>query len=228
MKTLGLIGGMSWYSTEVYYRAINEGVQQSEPGRSARILLHSIDINDYKPLQERNDMVAITALLGDSAERLERAGAEVIALCSNTPHAAAEGIAARVDVPFLHIAEATADAIAHQGISTVCLLGTRVTMDADFFPERLAERGIRMLLPDAVDRAFVHSSIVHELTQGRFTDATRRRYLEIIGRSTEEGAQAVILGCTEIGLLLPEGTCPIPAFDTALVHAQALVRFALG
>ncbi|HEY0978469.1 MAG TPA: amino acid racemase [Flavobacteriales bacterium] len=228
MRTLGLIGGMSWYSTEVYYRAINEGVQQRAPGRSARILLHSIDIHDYKPLQERNDMPGITALLGDVAERLERGGAEVIALCSNTPHAAAEGIAGRVTVPFLHIADATADAIAAQGLSTVCLLGTRVTMDADFFPGRLAERGIRMMLPDAAERAFVHASIVDELTQGRFTEATRQCYLEIIDRSRKHGAQGVILGCTEIGLLLPEDACPVPAFDTALVHANALVRFALG
>jgi aspartate racemase len=230
MKTLGLIGGITWLSTVEYYRAINQQVNARLGGHhSAKIILYSVDFAEFQPAPDDDvGWADIARRFGDAAARLEGAGAEGLVLCANTPHKVAPAIRSRTRIPLVHIAEATAAAVAAQGIKQVALLGTRPTMEAAFYPELLGAHGVETMVPDSDDRAWIHGSIFAELTKGVFTDATRARYKAVIDRLVARGAKGVVLGCTEIPLLIREGDCAVPTFDTTLLHVGAAVDFVLS
>lgn len=230
MKTIGLLGGMSWESTIPYYRLINEGVKQSLGGlHSAKILLHSVDFHEIEACQSNGDWLRAGEILAQAAVGLQQAGAEGIVLCTNTMHKVAEAIETACDVPFLHIADATGRAIQQQKMSNVALLGTRYTMEQDFYRGRLqTEFGISTLIPDANDRQKINQIIFEELCLGEFSETSREYYLNVIERLARQGAQGVIFGCTEIGLLVPTEMSPLPVFDTAAIHAQDAVTFMLS
>jgi len=228
MKTLGLIGGLSWFSTTVYYRLINELIHERlGDSHSARLLLYSVDFNDFKLLQEAGDWPQIETLLVDIAQRLEIAGADCIVMCTNTPHVVADVIREKINIPLLHIAEETAKAIVRQKVEKVGLLGTKFTMENAFFKDRLSKSGIVSLIPDPDDRDFIHASIFNELTKGIFKEETKIRYLAIIKKLEKEGAMGIIFGCTEISLLIKRNDCSITVFDTTEIHSKAAVEFAL-
>lgn len=230
MKTIGLLGGMSWESTIPYYRLINEGVKARLGGlHSASLLLHSVDFHEIEACQSSGDWHKAGVILADAAAGLEQAGAQAIVLCTNTMHKVAEQIEARCSVPFLHIADATGKAIEAAGLNKVALLGTRYTMEQDFYRGRLAEvNGIATTIPDEADRERVNQIIFEELCLGTFSDLSRQYFINLIERMAEQGAQGVIFGCTEIGLLVPEDRCQIPVFDTAALHAADVVEFMLS
>jgi aspartate racemase len=229
MKTLGLIGGTTWLSTVDYYRTINQLVNARRGGHaSARLILYSVDFEEFKPPADPAGWAKIGAAFATIAKKLEAAGAEGLVLCANTPHLLADVIQSGLGIPLLHIAEITARAIAEKKLTRVGLLGTRFTMEQDFFKERLARAGIEALVPDDTDRTFVHDSIFGELGKGVFSPETKARYLAIIDRLVARGAQGVILGCTEIPLLVKPEDCTVPTFDTTTLHATAAVDFALG
>ena len=230
MKTIGLLGGMSWESTIPYYRLINEGVKQQLGGlHSAKILLHSVDFHEIEACQSRGDWKLAGDILAQAALGLQQAGAEGIVLCTNTMHKVADAIETACDVPFLHIADATGRAISQHSMSNVALLGTRYTMEQDFYRGRLQEEfGISTLIPEAADRQRINQIIFDELCLGEFSDASRDYYLSVIERLAQQGAQGVIFGCTEIGLLVPIEMSPLPVFDTAAIHAADAVAFMLS
>jgi aspartate racemase len=229
VRTLGLIGGTTWHSTIEYYRAINEGVHARLGGsNSARLILYSVNFEDLKPPSDEAGWGRVAAELTSIARRLETAGAACIVLCANTPHMVADEVARAIGVPLLHIAEPLGAAIVASGLSTVGLLGTRPTMEHGFIKDRLAASGIATIVPDEASRAFVHSSIFEELGHGLFTPSTKARYVAIIDELAERGARGVILGCTEIPLIIKPGDCRLPMFDTTALHAAAAVEFALG
>jgi aspartate racemase len=230
MKTIGLIGGMSWESTVPYYRIINEGVRARLGAlHSARCVLWSFDFQEIEALQHRGAWDALTQQMVEAARAVERAGADFIVICTNTMHKMAEPVRAAVGIPLLHIADATADAIHRAGLGKVGLLATRFTMEQDFYKGRLSERhGLGVIVPEEADREVVHRIIYSELCAGRVTEQSRREYGSIIGRLVDAGAQGVILGCTEIGLLVKPEDSPVPLFDTTTIHARAAVEFALA
>lgn len=230
MKTIGLLGGMSWESTIPYYRLINEGIKQRLGGlHSAKILMHSVDFQEIEACQSSGEWDKAGEILADAAAALESIGAEGIVLCTNTMHKVAAPIETRCSVPFLHIADATGRAIAKQGLRNVALLGTRYTMEQDFYRGRLEQAfGISSLVPEADDRARINQIIFDELCLGTFSDASRDYYLEVIARLAAQGAEGVIFGCTEIGLLVPAERSPLPVFDTAALHASDAVEFMLS
>lgn len=230
MKTIGLLGGMSWESTIPYYRLINEGVKQSLGGlHSAKILLHSVDFHEIEACQSNGDWQRAGEILAQAAVGLQQAGAEGIVLCTNTMHKVSGAIETACDVPFLHIADATGRAIQQQKMSNVALLGTRYTMEQDFYRGRLqTEFGISTLIPDADDRQKINQIIFEELCLGEFSETSRDYYLNVIEQLARQGAQGVIFGCTEIGLLVPTEMSPLPVFDTAAIHAQDAVTFMLS
>ncbi|XWJ93373.1 aspartate/glutamate racemase [Phytobacter ursingii] len=230
MKTIGLLGGMSWESTIPYYRLINEGVKAKLGGlHSASLLLHSVDFHEIEECQRSGEWEKAGDILADAAIGLQNAGAQGIVLCTNTMHKIAGQIEARIDVPFLHIADATGRAIVAQKQSKVALLGTRYTMEQDFYRGRLTEAfGIETLIPRESDRARVNQVIFDELCLGTFSDASRAYYVSLIAQLAEQGAQGVIFGCTEIGLLVSQEQSPIPVFDTAALHAADAVTFMLS
>lgn len=229
MKTLGLIGGMSWESTLSYYRIVNQHVRQRLGGlHSAKLVLHSVDFAGIEALQQAGDWDAAGAQLADAARGLRLAGAEAIVVCTNTMHLVAPAIEAAVDIPLLHIADATAQRIRDAGLARVALLGTRFTMEQAFYRERIEAAGIAVLTPDAMQRERVHRVIYDELCVGRIVDTSRGSYRAIIAGLVARGAQGVILGCTEIGLLVGEGDATAPLFDTARIHAEAAADWALA
>jgi aspartate racemase len=229
MKALGLIGGMSWESTIPYYRIINECVRDKIGGlHSAKLVLHSVDFAEIEALQHAGDWGAAGALLAVAAGGLRSAGAEAIVLCTNTMHLVAPAIEAAVDIPLLHIADATAQHIRSAGCARVALLGTRFTMEQAFYRERIEAAGIAVLTPDPAQRERVHRVIYDELCLGRTLDASRDDYRAIMSDLVARGAQGVILGCTEIGLLVSEGDADVPLFDTARIHAQYAADWALA
>ncbi|MCG9026621.1 aspartate/glutamate racemase family protein [Laribacter hongkongensis] len=229
MKTLGLIGGMSWESTATYYRLLNEHAKAALGGlHSARLVLVSVDFAEVEALQARGDWDAAGALLARACRQLEAAGADAVVLCTNTMHKVAPAMQAATDLPFLHIGDATAAAIRAAGLDCVGLLGTRFTMEQDFYRARLEARGIRVLVPEADDRATVHRIIYDELCLGDIRPTSRTAYLDIIGRLAAAGAQGVVLGCTEIPLLVSAGDTSLPLFDTTALHARFAADFALG
>lgn len=230
MKTIGLIGGMSWESTVPYYQLINREVAARLGGlHSARILLHSVDFQEIEELQRLDRWEEAGRILGEAAAGLEGAGAAVLVLCTNTMHRVAPAIEARVGIPLLHIADPTAEAIRAAGCQRVGLLGTRFTMEQAFYKARLEERhGLSVLVPPGPDRAIVHDVIYQELCRGEIRDGSRAEYRRILGDLVAQGAQAVILGCTEIGLLVQAADCAVPLFDTTALHARAAAAWALA
>ncbi len=229
MKTIGLIGGLTWHSTIDYYRHLNQLVQQRLGGQhSARLLLHSVDFEEIRQRTFANDWAAIAAHMTTAGRQLEQAGAHCLLLGANTMHHVADEVQAHIGIPLLHIADATAKAIAAQGLQTVALLGTRYTMQLPFYHQRLAAHGIQAMVPSANDQQLVHDAIYNEMASGIFADATRQQYNGIILKLQQQGAQGVIMGCTEIPLLLRPDELSLPLFDTARLHAEAAVQFALG
>jgi aspartate racemase len=230
MKTIGIIGGMSWESSLEYYRIVNQAVKARLGGyHSADCLMYSVDFHDIEQMQMNDDWDAAGAALAAAAQRLERGGAEVIILATNTMHLVADAITSAVDVPFIHIADATANAIKAANVDRVALLGTRFTMEGDFMRGRLSEtHGLDVRVPDNAGRTTVHRVIYDELVQGEINADSRAAYVEIIEGMAGDGAGGVILGCTEIGLLIQQEHVSIPAFDTTRIHAEAAVAFALA
>lgn len=230
MKTIGLLGGMSWESTIPYYRLINEGIKQRLGGlHSAQVLLHSVDFHEIELCQTRGEWEKAGDILARAALGLQQAGAEGIVLCTNTMHKVADIIEQRCSLPFLHIADATGRAIANAGMNRVALLGTRYTMEQDFYRGRLAQQfAIECLIPEADDRARINQIIFDELCLGTFSEASRHYYLQVIEQLAAQGAQGVIFGCTEIGLLVPTERSALPVFDTAAIHAEDAVEFMLS
>jgi len=228
MKTIGLLGGMSWESSIEYERIINTEVRRRLGGvHSADLLIRSYDFEAIELLQEEGDWDTAGQVLADDAARLEEAGADVIVLATNTMHKVARQIEDAIRIPFLHIADATADAVEAEGIEAIALLGTRYTMEQDFYRGRLTAHGLEVLVPGAADRTFVHDVIFNELVRGRIVDASKQRYLEVIDRLHDRGAEGVIAGCTEIELLVTPDDVEQPYFPTARLHAMAAVDFAL-
>jgi len=230
MKTLGLIGGMSWESTAEYYRLINQGVRDATgPMASAQILMWSFNFAEIAGLQKAGDWAALAAHMVDAAQRLESAGAEALMICTNTMHNCAPQIEAATHIPLIHIADPTGAAINAAKLTRVGLLGTRFTMEQDFYTRRLAEaHGLEVLIPDETDRATVHTIIYDELVAGRIEPTSRQAYRAVMQRLAERGAQAIVLGCTEIMLLVGADDSPVPLFDTTELHAQAGITFALS
>lgn len=230
MRTLGLLGGMSWESTAEYYRLLNRGVADRLGGlHSARILMHSVDFAEVAAMQQVGDWAGAGALLGEAARGLQRIGASAIVLATNTMHQVAGAIEGAISVPLLHIVDPTGEALARHGVRRAGLLGTRYTMELPFWAERLRERyGIDLVVPDEFDRALVHRVIFDELCRGRIDDTSRGQYVSITERLGEMGAEAVIFGCTEIGLLIKPDDVALPSFDTTALHAAAAVSFALA
>lgn len=229
LKTLGLIGGMSWESTVPYYRQINESVKASLGGlHSARIILYSVDFAEMEQLQASGQWQAAGALLADVAQKLEGAGADALVLCTNTMHKVADAISASVGIPLLHIADPTALAIGQAGFTRVGLLGTKFTMEQDFYRQRLEQHGLTILTPALADRDLVHQVIYQELCLGQINDASRQAYLRVIADLGARGAQAIILGCTEIAMLVQPEICSLPVFDTTVLHARSAALWALS
>ena len=230
MKTIGLLGGMSWESTVVYYQEINRIVGERLGGHhSAKIILHSVDFDEIVHLQHAGDWDGTAEILTDAAKSLQRAGADVLVICTNTMHKVAPQIEERVNLPLVQIADATADAIKRSGIKTVGLLGTKFTMEQGFYKGRLEDRhGLCVIVPEQADREIVHRVIYDELCQGKVLDASRDQYRRIVASVVERGAQGVIFGCTEIRLLIGDQNVSVLTFDTTAIHARAAVDFALA
>lgn len=227
MKTIGLLGGMSWESTVLYYKLINETIREKLGGlHSAKILLYSFDFAEIEALQAQGKWAESAALLADEAMRLEQAGADCIVICTNTMHKVAPEIAARISVPILHIAEVTAAALLAQSVSKVLLLGTKYTMTQAFYKQKLIDAGIEVMIPDEANVELVNRVIYDELCLGVTSDASRREFVRIIENAAQGGAQGVILGCTEIGLLIGPDDSPIAVFDTTEIHARTAALWA--
>lgn len=229
MKTIGLLGGMSWESTIPYYRQINQHIKQQLGGlHSAKIILYSVDFADIEALQRSGDWDRAGELLAEAAVKLQSAGADCLVLCTNTMHKVAAVIETAVTIPLLHIADATAEAIQLAGLNKVALLGTRFTMEQDFYKKRLTESyGLEVLVPDEESRALVHQVIYQELCLGVVKPDSRLQYQQIMADLVVQGAEAIILGCTEIALLVSAEDCAVPLFDTTFLHAQKAADFAL-
>jgi len=228
MRTIGLIGGMSWESSAEYYRLINQQIRDRlGPLRSAQLLMHSVDFGPVEQAQHAGRWDEAAAILVDAARKLEAGGAQCVVLCTNTMHKVAEQIQAAISIPFLHIAEPAAQAALNIDAHTVGLLGTAFTMEQDFLKQRLTARGLTVLVPDAAERNDVHRIIYDELCVGVISDESRKIYQRVIESLTARGAQAIILGCTEIGLLVKPEHSALPLLDTTELHAQSAVAFAL-
>ncbi|WP_422777733.1 aspartate/glutamate racemase family protein [Pseudomonas mediterranea] len=228
MRTIGLIGGMSWESSAEYYRLINQQVRDRlGPLRSAQLLMHSVDFGPVEQAQHAGRWDDAAAILVDAAQHLQAGGAECVVLCTNTMHKVAAQIQSSISIPFLHIADPTSQAAIDGGTVTVGLLGTAFTMEQDFLKERLSAQGLTVLVPDAEERQAVHRIIYDELCVGVISPASRQVYQQVIESLTRRGAQAIILGCTEIGLLIKPEHSALPLLDTTHLHARAAVAFAL-
>lgn len=228
MKTIGLIGGMSWESTITYYQLLNEAAKERLGGlHSAKILLYSVDFFEIEALMSRGEWDAAANLLGDVAARLECAGADFVLICTNTLHKVAPQVQARIHVPLVHIAEAAADALLEQGICRVALLGTKYTMTQAFYRDKLTERGIDVLIPEEGDVELVNRVIFEELCLGIVKPESKTAYLRVIESLRQRGAEGVLLGCTELGLIVSQNDVSIPLFDTTVIHANKAARLAL-
>jgi aspartate racemase len=230
MRMIGLIGGMSWESSAEYYRLLNKGVRERlGPAASARCLLWSFDFAEIEALQHAGDWNRLTERMVDAAQRLETAGADLLLICTNTMHRMADDVQSAIGIPLIHIADPTAERIVAANLRNVGLLGTAFTMDQEFYRGRLAERyGLEVIVPEEEDRATVHRIIYDELVAGRIEPSSREAYRAVIARLVGAGAQAVILGCTEIMLLVRQEDSPVPIFDTTAIHAAAALDQALG
>lgn len=229
MKTIGLLGGMSWESTVGYYRAINEGVKKSLGGlHSAKIILHSVDFDPIEKLQHKGDWKGTAKILSEAALSVQAAGADFLLICTNTMHKVAPEIEKAVQIPLLHIADATAELLINKGIKTVGLLGTAFTMEHDFYKGRLIRKyGLKVLVPDDADRSIVHNVIYQELCLGQTIESSKAEYIRIIEHLSNQGAEAVILGCTEIGMLVNQADTNVELCDTTAIHAAKAVEYAI-
>jgi len=229
MKTIGLLGGMSWESTVSYYRAINEGVKNILGGlHSAKIAMYSVDFEPIEKLQHADDWKETAIILSEAARSVESAGADFLLICTNTMHKVAPEIDKSVKIPLLHIADATAEVLIHEDIKTVGLLGTAFTMEQDFYKGRLSENyGLNVLVPNVEDRQIVHKIIYQELCLGKIQADSKIEYLRIIDMLANQGAEAVILGCTEIGMLVSQDDTKVKLFDTTVIHAEKAVEYAI-
>ncbi len=228
MRTLGLLGGMSWESTLPYYRCVNECVRERLGGlHSAKLVLYSVDFAEIERLQHAGDWTTAGHLLADAAQALERAGAEALVLCTNTMHRVLDTIEAAIRIPVVHIADATARRIRAEGLAKVGLLATRFTMEQDFYRGRLEQHGLTVLVPDAAERAEVHRIIYDELCRGVIRESSRVALRAVMAALVSRGAEGLILGCTEIGLLVGAEDTDVPVFDTTRIHAEAAVDWAL-
>ncbi len=230
MKTIGMLGGMSWESTASYYQAINEGIKAELGGlHSAKICMYSVNFDEIEKLQHQSDWQETATILTNAAKSVEAGGADFLIICTNTMHKVAVQIAEGVSIPILHIADATAKALVADGIKKVGLLGTRFTMEQDFYKNRIKENyAIDVLVPNEQEQTVVHSIIYQQLCRGIITDESRLDYLTIINRLYEQGAQAVILGCTEIALLVQQCHTKVPLYDTTRIHAEQAVQLCLS
>ena len=229
MKTIGLLGGMSWESTQWYYQALNQGIKNKLGGlHSAKIILYSVDFAEIETLQMAGDWLAAGELLADASVGVEKAGADFLLICTNTMHKVAQQIQSKLNIPLLHIADATAEELMAKGVKTVGLLGTAFTMEQDFYKGRLEDKyGLKVITPNKADREIVHSIIYNELCLGEIKESSKQAYLRIIQGLADHGAQGVILGCTEIGTLVKQSDTTVKLFDTTTIHANKAVELAL-
>lgn len=230
MKTIGMLGGMSWESTTSYYKAINEGIKSALGGlHSAKICLYSVNFDEIEKLQHQGDWDGTGRILSTAAKSIEAGGADFLLICTNTMHKVAPEIEKVISIPILHIADATAEKLKEDGITKVGLLGTQFTMSQDFYKGRLVEKhGISVIVPNSEDQKIVHDIIYQELCLGKTFNNSRKKYLEIIDTLHQQGAQAVILGCTEIALLVKQNNTKVPLYDTTEIHAAHAVKFAIS
>ena len=229
MKTIGLLGGMSWESTVIYYRLINEGIKHKLGGlHSAKIILYSVDLYPIEKLVAENDWDKTSEILSDAALRVQSAGADCLLICCNTVHRIAPQIEKAIQIPLFHIVDATAEALLGDGIHKLGLLGTTYTMEQDFYKGRLSRNyGFDVLVPEPDDRNIVHEVIIQELCKGQISDSSRTEYLRIIDDLTSRGAEAIILGCTEIGMLISQRDTRVKLYDTTVIHAEKAVEYAV-
>ena len=229
MKIIGLIGGLTWLSTAEYYKVLNQLAAEKLGGvHSAKILLHSVDFAEIKVLTENNDWSGIASIICPAAKGLELAGAGCIMIGANTMHKIAHEVQAAVKIPVIHIADAVAAAITKKGLKKVALLGTKYTMQLDFYKDRLKTKGIEVMIPGEDDVEYINRSIYNEFSKNIFLSSTKQEYLRIMNVLTAEGAEGFILGCTEIPILIKQEDCPLPLFDTSFIHSVAAVDFALN
>jgi aspartate racemase len=228
MKTIGLIGGMSWESSVEYYKIINEQVKERLGGlHSAKCLLYSVDFDEFERYQAEGDWASAGNALGEVASSLEKAGAEFIVICTNTMHKVVEAIESKINIPILHIADATANQIKSSNIKTIGLLGTKYTMEQDFYKSRIESKGINVLVPGKEERESVNKVIYEELCLGKIKQSSKDYYKTVIQKLVDEGAEGIILGCTEIGLLIKPEDSEVPLFNTTVIHAKEAVNTAL-
>lgn len=228
MKTIGLVGGVTWLSTAEYYKLLNELVNEKLGGvNAARVIIHSVNFQEIKTLTEAGDWDKIAAIMSDAARRLERAGADCILLGANTMHKVADAVQDAVAIPLVHVAVVTAKAIKQKNLTTIALLGTKYVMQQDFYRNKLEEQGLKVLIPEQADIDYINTTIYAEFAKGVFTPEAKQKFLQIIDKLVTQGAEGVIFGCTEIPILLKQEDCRVPVFDTTLLHATAAVDFVL-
>ncbi|WP_299571949.1 aspartate/glutamate racemase family protein [uncultured Leptotrichia sp.] len=228
MKTIGLIGGMSWESTVTYYKIINETVKEKLGGlHSAKCILYSVDFQEIEECQANGNWEKSGEILGEAANNLEKAGADFIVICTNTMHKVVNQIKEKISIPILHIAEMTAEKILEKGLKNIALLGTKYTMEQDFYKSKLIEKGINVIIPDKNDIEIINKVIYDELCLGIINSNSKKKFLEIVDKLRNKGAEGIILGCTEIGLLIKNEDTDVPLFDTAIIHAEQAAIYSI-
>ena len=228
MKTIGLIGGMSWESTVTYYKIINETVKEKLGGlHSAKCILYSVDFQEIEECQANGNWEKSGEILGEAAYNLEKAGADFIVICTNTMHKVVNQIKEKISIPILHIAEMTAEKILEKGLKNIALLGTKYTMEQDFYKSKLIEKGINVIIPDKNDIEIINEVIYDELCLGTINSNSKKKFLEIVDKLRSKGAEGIILGCTEIGLLIKNEDTDVPLFDTAVIHAEEAAIYSI-
>ena len=228
LKTIGLIGGMSWESTVTYYKIINETVKEKLGGlHSAKCILYSVDFQEIEECQANGNWEKSGEILGEAANNLEKAGADFIVICTNTMHKVVNQIKEKISIPILHIAEMTAEKILEKGLKNIALLGTKYTMEQDFYKSKLIEKGINVIIPDKNDIEIINEVIYDELCLGTINSDSKKKFLEIVDKLRNKGAEGIILGCTEIGLLIKNEDTDVPLFDTAIIHAEQAAIYSI-
>ena len=228
LKTIGLIGGMSWESTVTYYKIINETVKEKLGGlHSAKCILYSVDFQEIEECQANGNWEKSGEILGEAANNLEKAGADFIVICTNTMHKVVNQIKEKISIPILHIAEMTAEKILEKGLKNIALLGTKYTMEQDFYKSKLIEKGINVIIPDKNDIEIINEVIYDELCLGTINSNSKKKFLEIVDKLRSKGAEGIILGCTEIGLLIKNADTDVPLFDTAIIHAEQAAIYSI-
>lgn len=228
LKTIGLIGGMSWESTVTYYKIINETVKEKLGGlHSAKCILYSVDFQEIEECQANGNWEKSGEILGEAAYNLEKAGADFIVICTNTMHKVVNQIKEKISIPILHIAEMTAEKILEKGLKNIALLGTKYTMEQDFYKSKLIEKGINVIIPDKNDIEIINEVIYDELCLGTINSDSKKKFLEIVDKLRSKGAEGIILGCTEIGLIIKNEDTDVPLFDTAIIHAEQAAMYSI-